>query len=585
LETTRFRLFQAELRVDACLDSATVDLSFVNKQRKRAMANKVLTEAADNFAWTPAQIAAGRDRDDTISGLGGNDTIDAGNGSNTAYGGAGDDFVLVGDTVAVITPGVQRLYGGKGQDFVLGGEMNDLLSGDLGDDFIAGQAGDDTMYGGAGNDQIHAFTQNYALAATGHDVIYGGDGDDFVSLLSDMAGPDYTALVYGGVGNDDILASDGAHQIFGGDGGDSVFGYVASEAEHDAALFDGGAGIDKLSLTIGNLTTPEASVDDQVVMTRTATGFDVAVNGVLRASATGFENLAVNVSGDSTLLGGSGNDLFTVQDGDAKIVAGRGFDQVQVILASVQDGVYDLDGGLGRDRLSIFATDQTLAAIRLDMRGTEGVVQVGDGPQGRLAGFELLSFVGSSQGDLVFGTDGRDILNEASAGSLSGDDEFHGGAGDDALAGGDQNDRLSGDDGNDSLGGGTGRDRLYGGTGADTLFGDWGSDTIYGGAGADAFVYTSSADSGSAAGTIDNIFDFTTLKADAAAADKIDLSSYDGLTYIGTDNFTEAGQVRLYQADGGTFVMVNLVGSGGAEMKIALVGVLAADLGAGDFIL
>lgn len=546
------------------------------------MTNRILTAGADAFAWTPEDIVAGLDGDNSISGLGGNDTVNAGAGLNTVLAGSGDDLVTLGERTSVTLAAAQIYYGGGGRDRLYGGEAGDLLSGDKGDDELIGNGGNDTMYGGLGDDTFHAFVLGYDGPISGRDVIFGGEGNDLVDLFSGAADGLYSAEVYGGAGDDAILVDSGPSVIFGGDGSDAVFAAVLA-GTGQVAQFDGGAGIDTLVLDIG---AHEAATPDQVVMTRSGADFDIVVNGALRATAVGFENLVVGVAGDATLAGSSGNDRFLIGTGNTSISAGRGFDRVQVALTDASAGVaYDLDGGAGRDRLTVVGSGVVLGGIVLDMRGAEGTLKVGNGPENRIAGFELFTVSGSAVGDTIFAGDQNDTISEAPAGEASGADDLHGGAGDDRIFAGDQDDTLAGDAGLDTLIGGQGRDLILGGLGNDRILGGVEADRLYGQGGADVFVYTSAFNSGTAAGQIDNIFEFVTFASSAAEADKIDLRALGNLAFIGTDAFTAEGQVRLQQAAGGTFVVVNLVGTDGAEMKIALPDVMATDLGLQDFIL
>jgi len=99
-----------------------------------------------------------------VNGNAGNDFISAGSGTNRLYGGAGDDHISIlglgtghingnmGNDLLQVTGGSNDVHGGQGNDTIsaLGG--TNLLSGDAGDDVIAGGAGADVMTGGAGAD-------------------------------------------------------------------------------------------------------------------------------------------------------------------------------------------------------------------------------------------------------------------------------------------------------------------------------------------------------------------------------------------------------------------------------------------------
>jgi len=100
----------------------------------------------------------------------------------------------------------------------------------------------------------------------------------------------------------------------------------------------------------------------------------------------------------------------------------------------------------------------------------------------------------ASEGNLVFGTSGNDVITESvtAAGqptatvrddvvlAAAGDDQVYGGAGADRLDGGPGNDVLGGDAGDDFIDGGDGGDTLYGWTGADLLDGGAGRDLLLG---------------------------------------------------------------------------------------------------------
>jgi Ca2+-binding RTX toxin-like protein len=101
-----------------------------------------------------------------ITGLGGNDRIDASNIDLplTIDGGDGNDFILGG-------AGAETLTGGAGDDTLFGGKGNDLIHGGDGNDYLSAGPGSNTLFGDAGNDQI--FALNTTL-----DRIDGGAGFD-----------------------------------------------------------------------------------------------------------------------------------------------------------------------------------------------------------------------------------------------------------------------------------------------------------------------------------------------------------------------------------------------------------------------
>ncbi len=110
-----------------------------------------------------------------------------------AQGGRGNDVFIGGGNSTVY------LRGGDGDDVLVGGSANDALSGEDGNDVIMGGAGDDVLRGHRGNDRIQG--------GSGNDLIDGGQDDDNLS---------------GGVGDDILIGGAGDDQIDGGNGVDIV---------------------------------------------------------------------------------------------------------------------------------------------------------------------------------------------------------------------------------------------------------------------------------------------------------------------------------------------------------------------------
>lgn len=93
--------------------------------------------------------------------------------------------------------------------------------------------GNDTLYGGAGNDTI--------VANDGNDVLYGGTGNDlaYVGAGNDsLDGGSGNDTLYGGAGNDTLDGGAGNDSLYGGDGSDSMAGNLGSDT------IDGGSGDD-----------------------------------------------------------------------------------------------------------------------------------------------------------------------------------------------------------------------------------------------------------------------------------------------------------------------------------------------------
>jgi Ca2+-binding RTX toxin-like protein len=98
-------------------------------------------------------------------------------------------------------------------------------------------------------------------------------------------------------------------------------------------------------------------------------------------------------------------------------------------------------------------------------------------------------FKGTSDADLLLGTEGRDrvmaFAGDDNIATFGGRDVVFGGLGDDNISGGAGRDTLYGDEGNDLISGGLDADWLYGGEGDDRLYGEAGDDHVQGDAGND----------------------------------------------------------------------------------------------------
>jgi Ca2+-binding RTX toxin-like protein len=226
-----------------------------------------------------------------VNGLGGDDSVTAGDGAALAAltqlsvdGGAGDDTVT----------------GSDGADLIFGGEGNDTLNGGGGDDRIVGDRGSDTMDGGAGDDTL---------------VWDNGDGTDVIN---------------GDDGRDDV-------EVNGAPAAGDVFTVQPAGAR---IRFDR-TNLVPFSLDIGTSETMHANGlggDDAI-----AVG-EVGAYAVTAAGGSGNDTLTGSGSSE-TFLGGSGNDTITPGGGLDVVSGDAGDDRVDV-----RDNTADLArGGDGND--------------------------------------------------------------------------------------------------------------------------------------------------------------------------------------------------------------------------------------------
>ena len=275
-------------------------------------------------------------------------------------------------------------------------------------------------------------------------------------------------------------------------------------------------------------------------------GFTIA-NGVVIENASGG-------SGNDLLIGNAAGNTLSGNDGNDRLIGGAGDDELfggndsDLILGDAGDDV--IHAGSGNDVTHGGAGDDTI-----DSGGGNDTVFGNSGSD---------HILGDSGTNELYGNSGKDVIDGGSDSDI-----INGGSGDDILRGHLSDDILLGERGRDTLEGGSGNDVLNGGLDADTLTG---------GEGADVFVFSYASDS--FASQRDTITDFE------IALDQIDLSSVatsQALTFIGSDSFDSAAQVRLAQSGSDTIVQLDKDGDGIAEMEIHVVGV--SGLTSGDFII
>ena len=287
------------------------------------------------------------------------------------------------------------------------------------------------------------------------------------------------------------------------------------------------------------------------------------------------QNTITDSSGDSTLPGTSGDDVFvfTPDNGDDTIIAfTNGADRIDLSAFPEIRSFEGLSVTSDATGVTIDLTDHGggsifLEGFSVDDLDDEDFIfagwEYGTGGNDRLLGDATAENIDAQGGDdTVFGGGGDDrIRGGEGQDSLlgdAGDDTIYGDAGNDWLVGGADNDTLYGGADNDRLIGASGTDELFGGAGADALNGGAGDDTLTGGADADTFVFNDSFGD-------DTITDFTD------GEDVIDLTAMTDIT----------GFADLTIRADGTDAVIDLTSQGGGTIR--LEGFAVADLDADDF--
>ncbi|MCI5060575.1 MAG: type I secretion C-terminal target domain-containing protein [Alphaproteobacteria bacterium] len=152
----------------------------------------------DNIAYTPAGMGPAESTQN--SSVGGDDTINGGDGDDIIQGDIGNDI----------------LSGGNDDDTIYGGAGNDTINGDDGDDTIFGGSGNDTIDGGDGDDTIYSSDENTAatdmvadILAANPGVVYNESTGNFYQWVS--SGTNMTKATAAAAVGGNLINGVGAH--------------------------------------------------------------------------------------------------------------------------------------------------------------------------------------------------------------------------------------------------------------------------------------------------------------------------------------------------------------------------------------
>jgi Ca2+-binding RTX toxin-like protein len=510
----------------------------------------------------------------------GNDTVTGGSGTDQLFGQAGNDTLLG-------KGGNDLLFGGDGNDTLTGGPGNDQVFGQAGDDHMIWNPGDgtDLFEGGDGIDtaqinggdgaEVFTITANGArvhfngvdpvpfsidIGTTENVIVHANGGDDLITAGNGLATL-IKLTIDGGAGNDTITGGDGADTLLGGDGNDTVIGGRGDDVAllgtgDDLFIWNPGDGSDTVEGQAGidTLDFHGANISENI---------DISANGQRALFSRDVANITMDLNGVEKIafeaLGGA--DKVTVND-----LSGTDVTAVDIDLAGaggVGDGQVDQVTAIGTqhaDNITVFASGDSIS-----ITGMPTAVQV--------------LHAESTDQVIVMGGDGSDTISVVGAATPG--LTLDGGNGDDfLLAASFTSTTLKGGNGNDVLTGGFGNDLLMGGAGIDFMTGGFGQDTFsFSGAS------LASLDTGVGASR-DVIKDFSGDIIDLHQIDaNLNVSGDQAFSFIGTDAFTAAGQVRFFtDAAGNTIVEGNVDNDFHADFQIELQGV-TVQLHAGDFVL
>ncbi|WP_041962596.1 hypothetical protein [Sulfurospirillum cavolei] len=471
----------------------------------------------------------------TLSGLGGNDTLygnlegdylDGGTGTNTA-----DYSSETASIVANLTTGrayftssssydalvsIQNVLSGSGNDTLIGLlDTLNTLNGNDGDDTLSGNLDGDSLIGGAGSDTLDYTTANAAL------TIDMGTQTLFKSATS--SAKDYYA-------DAEVIATGTYNDSF----------TLSTSTDTAAMTLDGGAGVD--TLDYGTLYDAINVSLNAATYTTVTIGSSGGNDDLIRNIENIFgSKTADTILGDSltnTLMGNEGSDTLDGGLGSDVVYGGADNDTMIGTLDGANDFYY---GDAGVDTIDYSSNTNNMTLIG----GTNVTDNAGSGG----IGTDILTTI-----EVFSSGSGADTLSGGTA-SVT----IYGNLGADTITGGTLADVLYGDnalnshglsDGHNTLIGGAGNDTLYAGDGGDSLRGDAGNDTLYGGAGVDTLDYITNGIAITALLTTGNIY--------GDGSDVVDTATIEILrSGIGADTISGAdtGVLNQIYAGGGSDVV------------------------------
>lgn len=461
--------------------------------------------------------------------MGAGNTITAGDGNNTIFGGFGDNTITAGN-------GTNFVFGNNGSITSSNGVVSQAATLDpsiASNNTIFAGTGTNYIFGGLGADQITAgYDSDHVTPGTGTNYVFGDDGsitftngvvtqaktvDPLDGAANMIEVGDGTNYVFGGLGNNNISAGNGTNFVFGNNGTLTFTNGVVSLAEtldspngSNNTIFAGtgtnyifgGLGADQITagfaadhVTPGNGTNYVFGDDGSITFANGAVTeaetVDSAIGGNDTITAGNGSNYIFGGDGANSITAGTGTNYVIGHNGSVTFSGGAVTEAQTVDSAiggnntiKVGDGTAYIFGGFGNN--TITAGDGTnyilgsngsitlangivteMTSVDPSIGGNE-TITAGNGANYIIGGFGSNTITAGNGGNVLIGHSGTVIFNaDGSRNNIYSTSNNIGG-----------NSTLTSGTGNDILIGGAGNNILYGGgasaSGFDVLFGNGG---------------------------------------------------------------------------------------------------------------
>lgn len=434
------------------------------------------------------------------------------------------------------------------------------------------------VYAGGGNDRFLLQNNNdWGNGESGNDYFEGGYGSD---------------TLYGGIGDDELRGNGEKDYLYGGEGSDTLYGSGNSSVTRDG--YDGGnylegnEGDDTFyghgeDTLVGGSGNDIYIIDDTTdIITEYANeGTETVKSSVSYTLGVNLEFL--NLEGDSVIdgtgntlnnfiSGNNANNILKGKAGDDQLFGGGGDDSL--FGEAGNDFLYD---SYGNDTLA-GGVDNDTYHVGFYGEATPPDLIVENLNEGTDTVEAYVNYtLGANLENLTLKSSAISGIGNSLNNVISGNNNnnlLEGRGGADMISGGFGDDTLRGEDGNDSyLAGGPGNDFIYGGAGNDNLIGATNLDYLEGGSGNDTYEVWSNI-SGS---DIATVVEFANGGIDTVKS----YTSYTLNNNVENLELLDWGSVDIYTATGndlantirGSAANNSLVGAAGNDTLIGFGGI------------